>query len=55
MNLLQAGKPEACLETLRQAEAILTGVTRLQSMDLMKQDKRVFSLTLNNFGCYYKR
>ena len=46
--LLQRGKPEACLERLQAAEAVLKCLGLPHSHNL-------WGTTLNNYGCYYKR
>jgi hypothetical protein len=55
MSHLQAEDPKECLKTLKQVEQILIGLTKLEQVNGAEPDKRVYSLTLNNFGCYYKK
>ena len=55
MSHLQTGGTKECISTLRQVEQILIGINKLDLQNELWQDKRVYSLTLNNFGCYYKK
>lgn len=39
------------METLKQAEAIVLSIRQIRPTS----NEKFFSLTLNNFGCYYKK
>jgi tetratricopeptide (TPR) repeat protein len=51
MRHLQQGSNNMCLQTLKQAEAIVLQIHKLKSPRM----DQLFALTLNNFGCYYKK
>ena len=53
MGLLSEGKNQDCMANLKEAEAILIGCKRIQQP--VGAQIKLFSLTLNNFGCYYKK
>jgi hypothetical protein len=51
MLLLQQNQPRQVLETLKQAEAVFLSIHDIDD----SHNKKLYSLTLNNFGCYYKK
>lgn len=51
MMLLQQGNVKQCIEVLRQCEAVVLTVRQIKQND----NDKLFSLTLNNFACYYKK
>lgn len=57
MMMLQKEQLQASIKMLKQAEHILLGIHKFQAKigGTLSNEKRVYSLTLNNFGCYYKK
>lgn len=51
MRHLQEDYKELSLDALRQAEAVVLSIKNIRP----DHNEKLFVLTLNNFGCYYKK